>query len=145
MNFKELLKAFRLGTATAKGHMKNLIEMAAVDGNFDLVEYELLRSIAKRNGISESQLKEIRQNPDQIKFEVPSDAKEKFEQLYDLIHMMSIDKAIHVEEMKLSRIFAVKFGYKRELVNELVSTIQSNIENGQKSEEAMKRSARLLV
>ncbi|MBS1555133.1 MAG: hypothetical protein JSU09_09415 [Bacteroidetes bacterium] len=145
MNFKELLGAFRQGTATAKSHMKNLIEMAAVDGNFDSVEYELLRSIAKRNGISESQLKEIKQNPDQIKFEVPADAKEKFEQLYDLVHMMSIDKSIHAEEMKLSRIFAVKFGYKRELVNELVATIQGNIENGQNVQEAMKRSARLLV
>ena len=145
MNFKELLGAIRQGKATAKSHMKNLIEMAAVDGNFDSVEYELLRSIAKRNSISESQLKEIRQNPDQIKFEVPSDPKEKFEQLYDLVHMMSIDKSIHAEEMKLSRIFAVKFGYKREVVNELVSTIQSNIENGQSAEEAMKRSARLLA
>lgn len=145
MNFKELLGAFRQGKATAKSHMKNLIEMVAVDGNFDSVEYELLRSIAKRNGISESQLKEIKQNPDQIKFEVPADAKEKFEQLYDLVHMMSIDKSIHAEEMKLSRIFAVKFGYKRELVNELVATIQANIENGQNVQEAMKRSARLLV
>jgi len=145
MNFKELLGAFRQGKATAKSQMKNLIEMAAVDGNFDSVEYELLRSIAKRNGISESQLKEIKQNPDQIKFEVPADAKEKFEQLYDLVHMMSIDKSIHAEEMKLSRIFAVKFGYKRELVNELVATIQGNIENGQNVQEAMKRSARLLV
>ncbi len=145
MNFKELLGAFRQGKATAKSHMKNLIEMAAIDGNFDSVEYELLRSIAKRNSISESQLKEIRQNPDQIRFEVPTDAREKFEQLYDLVHMMSIDQSIHAEEMKLSRIFAVKFGYKRELVNELVSTIQSNIENGQNVEEAMKRSARLLV
>jgi hypothetical protein len=59
--------------------------------------------------------------------------------------MMSIDKSVHEEEMKLSRLFAVKFGYKRELVNELVSTIQANIENGQNAEEAMKRSARLLV
>jgi hypothetical protein len=58
---------------------------------------------------------------------------------------MSIDKSIHAEEMKLSRIFAVKFGYKRELVNELVATIQGNIENGQNAQEAMKRSARLLV
>ena len=60
--------------------------MAAVDGNFDDVEYDLLKSIAKRNGISEWQLKEIRKNPNHIKFEVPTDANEKFHQLYDLVH-----------------------------------------------------------
>ncbi len=145
MNFKELLGAFRQGTATARSHMKNLIEMVAVDGNFDQVEYELLRSIAKRNGISESQLNKIRENPDQVTFEMPTDPKEKFEQLYDLVHMMSIDKTIHAEELKLSIFFAVKFGYKRELANELIYTIQGNIENGQNADEAMKRAARLLV
>jgi uncharacterized tellurite resistance protein B-like protein len=145
MNFKELLGAFVQGKASAKSHMKNLIEMAMVDGNFNPVEYDLLRSIAKRNNISETQLMEIKKNPTLAQFEVPTDPKEKFQQLYDLIHMMTIDKAIHEEELKLSSIFAVKFGYKRELIDELVSTIKSNIENGQNSDEAMKRSSRLLV
>lgn len=125
--------------------MKNLIEMAAADGNFDSVEYDLLKSIAKRNNISESQLKEIRQNPDRVVFEVPKDPTEKFYQLYDLVHMMSIDKSIHAEELKLSHIFAVKFGYKREYIKELIETIQGNIENGQSHDEAMKRSARLIA
>ncbi|MFM7852414.1 MAG: hypothetical protein ACKO96_11000 [Flammeovirgaceae bacterium] len=145
MNFKELLGAFRQGKASAKSHMKNLIEMAMVDGNFNPVEYDLLRSIAKRNNISELQLMEIKKDPLSANFEVPTDPKEKFQQLYDLIHMMTIDKSIHEEELKLSSIFAMKFGYKRELIDELVSTIKSNIENGQNSDEAMKRSSRLLV
>lgn len=75
MNFKELLGLISQGKGTAKSHMKNLIEMAAVDGNFDAVEYDLLKSIAKRNNISESQLKEIKQNPEQVVFEVPKDSK----------------------------------------------------------------------
>ncbi len=145
MNFAEILGICRQGKATAKSHMKNLIEMAAVDGNFDSIEYDLLKSIAKRNSISENQLKEIRNNPRGIKFEVPTDSKEKFGQLYDLVHMMSIDKSIHPEEMKLSEIFAIKFGYNRNRVKELISTIQSNIDHGQDQEETMKRAARLIV
>jgi uncharacterized tellurite resistance protein B-like protein len=145
MNFKELLGLVNQGKATAKSHMKNLIEMAAIDGNFDNLEYDLLKSIAKRNGISENQLKEIRQNPDKIVFEVPSDAKEKFHQLYDLVHMMSIDKSIHSEEMKLSHIFAVKFGYNRTHIKELIETIQGNIQHGQSHDEAMKRASMLIA
>ena len=145
MNFKELLNVLNQGKSSAKSHMKNLIEMAAVDGNFDDIEYDLLKSIAKRNGISESQLKEIRKNPNHIKFEVPTDAKEKFHQLYDLVHMMSIDKTVHNEEMKLSHIFAIKFGYNRNQVGELIETIQGNIANGKGHDEAMKRASLLIV
>jgi uncharacterized tellurite resistance protein B-like protein len=145
MNFAEILGICRQGKATAKSHMKNLIEMAAVDGNFDSIEYDLLKAIAKRNSISESQLKEIRNNPGGIQFEVPTDSKEKFGQLYDLVHMMSIDKSIHPEEMKLSEIFAIKFGYNRNRVKELINTIQSNIDHGQDHAETMKRAARLIA
>ena len=129
MNFSDILNMFNQGKGTARSHMKNLIEMAAVDGNFEDIEYELLKTIAKRNGISESQLKEIRKNPEGIQFEIPSDKKEKFHQLYDLVHMMSVDNAIHDEEAKLSVLFAIKFGYPRINVKELVDTIRSNIQH----------------
>lgn len=139
MNISEILNLFSQGKGTAKSHMKNLIEMAAVDGNFEDIEYDLLKTIAKRNSISESQLKEIRQNPGGVKFEIPTDRKQKFHQLYDLVHMMSVDKSIHDEELKLCNLFAIKFGYNREQVRELVDTIRLNIEHGQNHDETMKR------
>ena len=144
MNFSDILNMFNQGKGTARSHMKNLIEMAAVDGNFEDIEYELLKTIAKRNGISEGQLKEIRKNPEGIQFEIPSDKKEKFHQLYDLVHMMSVDNAIHDEEAKLSVLFAIKFGYPRINVKELVDTIRSNIQHSQSYEETMKRVAMLI-
>jgi len=144
MNFSDILNMFNQGKGTARSHMKNLIEMAAVDGNFEDIEYELLKTIAKRNGISEGQLKEIRKNPEGIQFEIPTDKKEKFHQLYDLVHMMSVDNAIHDEEAKLSVLFAIKFGYPRINVKELVDTIRSNIQHSQSYEETMKRVAMLI-
>jgi uncharacterized tellurite resistance protein B-like protein len=139
MNFKEILNLFRQGKATAKSHIKNLIEIAAADGNFGLDEQQLLRSIAKRNNISDSQLKEIHSDPSRVAFEAPKDDIEKFHQLYDLVHMMSIDKTIHSEEVRLCELFAIKFGYNKERVKELIETVRLNIENGNGHEEAMKR------
>jgi hypothetical protein len=55
MKITELLGLFRQGKASAKSHMKDLIEMAAVDGDFDTEEFELLKKIGKQNGFSESQ------------------------------------------------------------------------------------------
>ena len=144
MNFSDILNMFNQGKGTARSHMKNLIEMAAVDGNFEDIEFELLKTIAKRSGISESQLKEIRNNPAGIKFEIPSDKKVKFHQLYDLVHMMSVDNAIHDEEAKLSVLFAIKFGYPRMNVKELIDTIRLNIQHGQTHDETMKRVALLI-
>lgn len=139
MNFTDILNLFRQGKGTARSHMKNLIEMAAADGNFDASESELLKQIAKRNNISEGHLKEIHKKPHTIAFEVPVDKFEKFSQFYDLVHMMSVDNSVHDEEMKLCNLFAVKFGYPRERSNEMIKSIQSNIENAQTHEETFKR------
>lgn len=144
MKFTDILNLFKQGKGSARSHMKNLIEMAAVDGNFDTIEFDLLKSIAKRNGISESQLEDIRKSPKDIEFIVPTDKQEKFDQLYDLVHMMSIDKNIHDEELKLCNLFAIKFGYRREKVRELIEAIRLNIQNGQSSEEAHRRVAFLV-
>lgn len=145
MNFVDILNVFRSGKGSAKSHMKNLIEMAAVDGHFDDLEYGLLKNIAKRNGISENQLKEIRSNPGGVQLEIPSDKKEKFHQFYDLVHMMSVDNSIHNEEQKLCSLFAVKFGYARPRVDELIDLIRANIKNGQSPDETMRRVEMLIA
>jgi len=139
MGIQEILSLFHTGKASAKSHMKNLIEMAAIDGNFDQIEFDLLKKIAKKNNISETQLREIRENPQGIKFELPSDKSQRFNQFYDLVHMMSVDNQVHPEEMKLCDLFAVKFGYPKNKSGELIQTIRMNIQNGQTSDETLKR------
>ncbi|GAB1445206.1 MAG: hypothetical protein KF860_17105 [Cyclobacteriaceae bacterium] len=139
MNFSEILSLFRQGKTGAKSHMKNLIEMAAIDGSFDDVEYDLLKTIAKRNGISEGQLKSIQSNSEDVIFEVPQDAGEKFHQLYDLVHMMTIDNEIHRDEVKLCNLFAIKFGYPKEKADGLIEAIQGNIKHGHDHTETMTR------
>jgi hypothetical protein len=99
----------------------------------------LLKVIGKRNGISEGQLQEIRKNSTGIEFEIPADKKERFHQLYDLVHMMSIDNEIHPEEQKLCTIFAGRFGYAAKSSNELITMVRANIKNGQSPDETMKR------
>ena len=144
MKFSDILSLFRQGKSTARSHMKNLIEMAVVDGNFDLVEHNLLSRIAKRNNVSEDHLRKIKESRADIQFELPQDSQEKFAQFYDLVHMMTIDKSIHHEEMNLCNLFAVKFGYPRYKASDISASIQSNIANGQDSEETYKRVAWML-
>lgn len=139
MGISDILNLFRQGQGSARSHMKNLIEMAAVDGNFDDAEHDLLKKIARRNNISESRLKEIYRNPGKVQFVVPRDKQEKFHQLYELVMMMSADDSVHDEEMKLCNLYAVKFGYPRESSSEIIRSIQSNIKNAQPQKETFKR------
>jgi uncharacterized tellurite resistance protein B-like protein len=139
MNFSDLLSSIKKGNGASKSHMKNLIEMAAADGNFMDEEFDLLKSIAKEHGISESHLNDIRKKPGDIKFEVPKNSDEKFRQLYDLVNMMSIDNEVHFKEAELCTLFAVNFGYPRQHVKELIDIIRANIKNGQSVQETRKR------
>lgn len=129
MSIQDILDLFKLGKASAKSHMKNLIEMASADGSLGKEEQRLLEFAALRNNISVSQLKEIQENTSKVRFEIPGNEEDKFTQLYDLVHMMSVDKSIHAEELRLCEIFAIKLGYRKEVVREMIDVIRQNIEN----------------
>ena len=137
MTINDIVDRFKVGKTSAKSHMRNLIEIAAADGNLGSEEQRLLEYAALRNNISKSQLKEIQANTSSVRFEVPGSQQEKFFQLYDLVHMMSVDKNIHPEELRLCEIFAIKFGYRKETVREMIEMIRTNIENWTGPKETM--------
>jgi len=138
MNINDIIGLFKLGEASAKSHMRNLIEIAAADGNLASEEQRLLEYAAIRNNISREQLKEIQANTSSVRFKVPGNKRDKFYQLYDLVHMMSVDKDIHAEEVRLCEIFALQFGYRKEIVQEMIEVIRKNIEKWIGPEETMK-------
>lgn len=137
MSFKDIIDLFKAGKATAKSHMRNLIEIAVADGNLGSEEQRLLEYAAQRNDISASALKDIQRDASKVRFEVPRSDQDKFFQLYDLVHMMSVDKNIHSEELRLCEIFAIKFGYRKEVVREMIEMIRQNIETWTSPKETM--------
>jgi uncharacterized tellurite resistance protein B-like protein len=128
-----------------KSHVKNLIELAMADGHFADVEKDLLKTIAKKNKISERQLEEIKADLAAIVLAVPTDRHERFYQLYDLVYMMGADKVIHIEEMKMCRSMAEKFGYARGRSQAIIDAIWANIQNGNGHNETYRRIEILLV
>jgi uncharacterized tellurite resistance protein B-like protein len=137
MSVTDIIDLFKLGKANAKSHMRNLIEIAAADGSLGMEEQRLLEFAAVRNNISKDQLNKIQANTSSVRFKVPGNQKDRFNQLYDLVHMMSVDKSIHAEELRLCEIFAIKFGYRKEIVREMIELIRQNIEKWIGVEETM--------
>lgn len=144
MKFENFLGLFHQVDEIAKSHVRNLIALSIVDGKFKPVEYDLVESIAKKYHISESELLDIFRNSESGEFEVPADKRAGFYQLYDLVHMMIIDKVVHEEEFKFCNLFAIKLGYSKTHAKELIDGIVSNITHGQNHEEAMNRLSLLL-
>ncbi len=134
MKLAELLGLFKEGNATAKSHMKNLLEVAMADGQFDPAEYNLLKKLARKYHITEKELENIRANPINIEFEVPEDDSEKFEQFYELVHMMIIDDDIHRDEENLCVIFGRKYRYRN--VREVIKATAQYIKKGLSPEKA---------
>lgn len=137
MNLKEILSLFRHGQTTARSHIKNLIAIAMADGHLDLIEFNLLQKIAFRNNVSEKELRAIHENPDAVVFDLPETKLERLEQLFDLVHMMSVDKSIHPEEMRLCELFAAKLQIPRHRIEEAISHIQVAIGSGRNREEVV--------
>ncbi len=144
MKLADFIKMFKEGKKYTRSHMKNLIEMALIDGSYDEAEKELINELAKKHGVSLKSLSSISEEADAIELEVPEDEEEKFHQLYDLAQMMSIDDDIHRDEEKLCRVMAYKFGYPKEKIDELIASIVSNIKQGNDYKDTMSRMEWLL-
>lgn len=138
MNFSDILDQVRLGKGSAKSHIRNLIEIAAADGNLGDEELRLLEHVASKNHITPAELSAIRADPGSQRFKAPSSDREKFSQLYDLVHMMSVDEDVNAEEMRLCEIFALKFGYRKEAVREMIEMLRVHIKAWKSPEDALR-------
>lgn len=137
MKFSDIIGLFKESKTVSRSHIKNLLEMAMADRHFDDTEYELLKNLAKKYKVSEKELEAIKEDPSNIDFELPKKKEEKFEQFYELVHMMTIDDDIDRAEVSLCKIFATKFGY--ENGEEMINIIIENIKNGLGWQDSMER------
>ena len=137
MKFTEIIGLFKESKTLTRSHMKNLLEMAMADSHFDDSEYQLLRTLAKKYKVSEKELEKIKSDAANIAFELPEKSEDKFEQFYELVHMMTVDQDIDRAELSLCKLFAKKFGYKN--ADEVINVIVENIKNGLDWKESMSR------
>jgi len=112
----------------AKGHLRNLIEVAYSDGEFDALEVDYLLSLAGRFKISEAELKSIKDNPELIDYEAPQRDQQRFEHLYQLVNMMMMDGVIHDKELEICKKYAQRLNLRPEFVDDMVLAIPESRE-----------------
>ncbi len=112
-----------------KAHLKNLLELAMADGQFDEIEAEYLYTIAQRFNISDSELQKLKENLAQVEYMPPKTDLEKFEHLHHLIRMMMMDGEIHEKELEICKLLALRLGLKSVFVDDFVSVIGDDVRN----------------
>lgn len=111
-------------------HIKNLIALAASDGELDKNELYLIHRIGIRSGLSKHEMKRIINRPKSVSFNAPDNFKERIEQLYDMIIVMMIDGEIHENEVALCKMTAIRLGFKHQVIDKMVIDVIDMIKKG---------------
>ena len=104
-------------------YIKSLLQVAESDGKVDQCELDLIISIAGKFEITEDEVREILQNPDQIEFTPPSSQKAKEELIEDLVKIILADRKIEAQEKEICGRLASKLNIDPQLIDSLIADI----------------------
>ncbi|GAB4253084.1 MAG: hypothetical protein Tsb0034_31500 [Ekhidna sp.] len=109
-----------------KSKLSVLVQLANIDGDFAGEEKDLIYMIGKANGISESEINDMVENPEPLPPLSTMSEEDKFEYLFHLVQLMKIDSQVYLSEIKFCEELAEKIGFKRNVISELSSRIYSD-------------------
>ncbi len=116
-----------------ESQMRALIRLALMDQNFADVEKKLIMKLGKANGLEENQIEDIIKSEfsrdASTKFEIEFSAltyDQRFEYLYNLVHLMKADKKVFLSEIKFCEEIAAKLRFIPDAVETLSKRIFSD-------------------
>ncbi|MDP4678757.1 MAG: TerB family tellurite resistance protein [Cyclobacteriaceae bacterium] len=122
-----------------RSHIKSLWEVVLADGKIHDDELKLMYSLGAELNMSKREVDNIKKDIDNISFIVPETDEQRFEFIYNFTCMMMADDDIDYREMEICKNYAVELGFKKNLVNELVKSISSNVSAGNDKKETYNR------
>lgn len=111
-------------------HIRNLVGLAASDGELDKAELDLIFRVGARVGLSSQELLRIVQRPNSISFRAPNNFAERIEQLYDMVLVMLIDGDVHQNEVALCKLTAIRLGFREQIIERLVLDVINMVAKG---------------
>ena len=106
-----ILQAFEYGRQHSNiAHFASMARMAAIDGQINKQEKELLQKMADKLDIGDQLRTLILKDPSKFPLEPMNSREERLERLHDLFKMIYIDHAIDEDEINLIKKYAVGLG-----------------------------------
>ena len=133
-----LAQVFESGEQSSqKGHFRNLVLLSRLDGEVTASEEKLLNKIAQRLSLTDEQVKEIKNNPENYHSIPPYDMEERVSRLIHFFQVAMDDDVITESEKNAINKCAVSLGFSMEYMNNNFDNIQKQILNGKNKDEIM--------
>ena len=135
-----IAEQFESGAKKAsKGHFNNLIMLARVDGKIDIEEKGLLGRIANRLSLTQDQVQEILDHPENYPMIPPSSKEERFERFIQFVQMMLVDGHVVPSEEKLIGKYGIALGFKDEDIQNHEAKIVKLLQEGLNRSEVLEQ------
>jgi uncharacterized tellurite resistance protein B-like protein len=106
-----------------KSLIADLILMALVDKELRTEEIAFIKSVGKRMDVGEKELVEMISKPEQLVVETPKDFTKRIIHFHRLMLMMHIDGNVDHKELQLLNEIALKYGFRKTIVDSLLATM----------------------
>ncbi|GGW48134.1 tellurite resistance TerB family protein [Arenibacter certesii] len=101
-------------------HFAAIATLAAVDGEVNPEEKELLDRFANKLDITEEEYKEVMKSENKYPINPPTGSEDRLERLYDLFRIIFADHFIEDQERILITKYAIGLGYKSEAAEVII-------------------------
>ena len=116
--------------SSQKGHFRNLIMLARIDGKVDAEEKGLLDRIARRLSLTEEQVKEVLDDSNSYPMIPPVSREERYERLIQLTQMICVDGHVDPKEEILIHRYGIALGFTEERLSEKYPVILDKVKSG---------------
>lgn len=123
--------------ARQKGHFLNLVMLARVDGVISRQENILLDRVARRLSLTEEQVKEIMDHPEDYPMIPPVTREERYERFIQLIQLLVADGQSDKEEEAMVKRFGVELGFTPQRIEEKFPIIMEHLRKGMTRESVL--------
>ncbi|MBI3237687.1 MAG: TerB family tellurite resistance protein [Flavobacteriia bacterium] len=123
--------------ARQKGHFLNLVLLARIDGTISQQENQLLKRVAQRLSLTDEQVKEIMDNPDDYPMIPPVSREERYERFIQLIQLLVADGISDSGEERMVKRLGVALGFTPERIDEKFPIIIEHLRKGMTRESVL--------
>lgn len=113
-----------------KSHLRHLVRLATSDGVFHHEEDKFIRRVGLENGLSDSEVQSIIDNPTAVSIAIPENNDERFDQIFDLVNLMIKDGEVNDAETEFCMEIANRLGFRKVIVGVLVAKIERGLALG---------------
>jgi uncharacterized tellurite resistance protein B-like protein len=107
------------------------LRMAMADGHLDPSEFSWCMLIAKRIGLTESEVSSVIENPEAVNFTIPESKRERALNLIELIFVSKSDGEVAAEELKVLAAFAIIYGFSADQMTSIIAQMNHGGEIGE--------------